>query len=131
MIVESMDKHLISFLGPYKLCSKRKHTMVLALLKFFSKLCAELCSFLKTTQLFLSMLFKKTKNTKQSPAVYILLMQHDIFFTLNYSLALINTTYKCHFTVNLGSTKAQSSKRRTRTKRVTFFPQDTEKVKID
>ena len=35
MIVESMDKHLISFLGPYKLCSKRKHTMVLALLKFF------------------------------------------------------------------------------------------------
>ena len=35
MIVESMDKHLISILGPYKLCSKRKHTKVLALLKFF------------------------------------------------------------------------------------------------
>lgn len=93
MIVESMDKHLISTLGLYKLCQKKKHTVVLALLKFFSKLCTKLCSFFETTRLFLSMLLKQTKNTKQSPAVYVSSMQHDIFFTLNYSLALINTTY--------------------------------------
>ena len=105
--------------------------MVLALLKFFSKLCTKLCSFFENNATFFKYAFKKTKNTKQSPAVYVLSMQHDIFFTLNYLLALINTTYLYHFTVNLGSTKAQSSKRRTRTTSVTFFPQDTEKVKID
>ena len=98
---------------------------------FFQIMYKTMLFFLKQRNFFLSMLLKKTKNTKQSPAVYVLSMQHDIFFTLNYSLALINTTYYCHFTVNLGSTKAQSSKRRTRTMRVTFFPQDTGKVKID
>lgn len=60
---------------------------------FFPNYAQNYALFLKTTRLFLSMLLKKTKNTKQSPAVYVLSMQHDIFFTLNYSLALINTTY--------------------------------------
>ena len=60
---------------------------------FFQIMYKTMLFFWKQRDFFLSMLLKKTKNTKQSPAVYVLSMQHDIFFTLNYSLALINTTY--------------------------------------
>ena len=72
MIVESMDKHLISILGLYKLCSKRKHTMVRALLKFFSKLCAKLCSFFENNATFFKYAFQKNKKHKTiSSCIYI------------------------------------------------------------
>lgn len=73
--------------------------MVLALLKFFFQIMRKIMLFFENYATFFKYAFQKKKNTKQSPAVYILLMQHDIFFTLNYSLALINTTYWGHFAV--------------------------------